>query len=197
MKKSIFTRVMMLAMMAAVCMAFTACGGDDDGQTPPAGGGVGTGGGGNVKPNSVLFVNGTNYGLLPYAYIMDWNDGAASIIIANQNGIKQGMDQNAGYTQVAVRIPNFTGSIPTGTYSQGLDLDFDINRIYAANTIEMTGWSTQLVMNVVNQGDKYIIDITTENLHTYTKDNEKGDGQKGTLSIHFEGSLEIYGLSLG
>ena len=188
---------MMLAMMAAVCMAFTACGGDDDGQTPPAGGGVGTGGGGNVKPNSVLFVNGTNYGLLPYAYIMDWNDGAASIIIANQNGIKQGLDQNAGYTHVAVRIPNFTGSIPTGTYSQGLDLDFDINRIYAANTIEMTGWSTQLVMNVVNQGDKYIIDITTENLHTYTKDNEKGDGQKGTLSIHFEGSLEIYGLSLG
>ena len=186
---------MMVAMMAAMCVTLAACGGDD-GDSSPAGSGD-NGGGGNVKPNSVLFVNGTNYGLLPYAYIMDWNDGAASIIIANQNGIKQGLDQNAGYTQVAVRIPNFTGSIPTGTYSQGLDLDFDINRIYAANTIEMTGWSTQLVMNVVNQGDKYIIDITTENLHTYTKDNEKGDGQKGTLNIHFEGSLEIYGLSLG
>ena len=195
MKKTIFLKVMTVAMMAAMCVTLAACGGDD-GDSSPAGSGD-NGGGGNVKPNSVLFVNGTNYGLLPYAYIMKWNDGAASIIIANQNGIKQGMDQNAGYTQVAVRIPNFTGTIPTGTYSQGLDLDFDINRVYAANTIEMTGWSTQLVMNVVNQGDKYIIDITTENLHTYTKDNEKGDGQKGTLNIHFEGSLEIYGLSLG
>lgn len=195
MKKSFFLRLMTVVMVAAMCVTLAACGGDD-GDSSPAGNGD-NGSGGNVKPNSVLFVNGTNYGLLPYAYIMKWNDGAASIIIANQNGIKQGLDQNAGYTQVAVRIPNFMGSIPTGTYSQGLDLDFDINRVYAANTIEMTGWSTQLVMNVVNQGDKYIIDITTENLHTYTKDNEKGDGQKGTLNIHFEGSLEIYGLSLG
>ena len=31
MKKSIFAKMMMLAMMAAMCVTFTACGGDDDG----------------------------------------------------------------------------------------------------------------------------------------------------------------------
>ena len=34
MKKEIFTRVMMLAMMAVVAMTFTACGGDSDNDTP-------------------------------------------------------------------------------------------------------------------------------------------------------------------
>lgn len=43
MKKTFFLRLMTVAMMAVVCMTFTACGGDDD--STPAGGGVGTGGG--------------------------------------------------------------------------------------------------------------------------------------------------------
>ena len=44
MKKYILARVTMLAMMAAVCMTFTACGGDsdDDGKTGPGGGATGS-----------------------------------------------------------------------------------------------------------------------------------------------------------
>ena len=196
MKKSIFTRVMMLAMMAAVCMTFTACGGDDDGT--PAGGG--DNGGGGDKPNSVLFVNGTNYGLLPYAWFMKWTDGSASFIISNQNTIQKGLDKTTGYTYVAVRFPNYDGAIPLGTYNANLDLDFDINRKYTsetASTVDMTGWSTKLVITIDKRDDKYIVDISTEDLHILKNDNEQGDGQKGFLNIHYEGPLDTYGLSLG
>ena len=34
MKKSIFAKMMMLTMMAAMCVTFTACGGDSDDGTP-------------------------------------------------------------------------------------------------------------------------------------------------------------------
>ena len=34
MKKNVLDKVMLLAMMAAMCVTFTACGGDSDGSLP-------------------------------------------------------------------------------------------------------------------------------------------------------------------
>lgn len=197
MKKTILSRVLMLVMMAVVAMTFTACGGDDD--SSPAGGGNNGDGDGN-QPNSVLFVNGTNYGLLPYAWFMEWSDGSASFIISNQNTIQKGLDKSVGYTYVAVRIPNYNGEIPLGTFTENLDLDFDINKKYTSetvSTVDMTGWSTKLTITINKQGDNYVVDVKTDNLHIFKSYDEQGDGQKGSLNIHYEGSLDTYGLSIG
>ena len=183
-----------MAMAVIVCVTFAACGSDDDDTT----GGSGDNGGGNTTANSVLFINDTNYGLLPYAWFMDWGGGEGSFIIANQNTILNGVDQNSDYTYVAVRIPYTTGSdIPIKSFSDTADLDFDLNRIYAQNTVDMTGWSLNQSMTINKTGDKYIVDVYTNDLHIFKSDEESGDGQHGTLKIHYEGPLEIYSLGLG
>ena len=189
MYKKIFAKLLMMTMMIVVSTTFTACGGDDEDSEDKGSIGDGT--------NSVLLINSTNYALLPYAWFMDWGDGYGSFMIDNQNAILKGIDQSSGYTYVAVRIPYTSGAIPTGTFTTTADLDFDINRIASTQKCDMTGWSMNLTMTIAKQGDKYIVDVITDDLHIFKSDDETGNGQNGSLKIHYEGPLEIYGLNIG
>lgn len=185
MYKKIFAKILMMTIMVFGPTTFIACGGNDENSEYKGGISDGT--------NSVLFINSTNYAQLPYAWFMNWGDGYGSFMIDNQNAILKGIDQSSGYSYVAVRIPYTSGAIPTGTFTSIADLDFDINRITSTQKCDMTGWSLNLTMTIAKQGDKYIIDIISDNLHIFESDDETGNGQKGSLMIHYEGLLKIYG----
>lgn len=167
----------LMVLMSIMCMvAVSSCGSDDDPQD-------------NV-PNASLIISGKNYGVLPYGNFMNWNDGTASFIFGNQNITGGNIDVNSGYTYVAVRIPYSSGDIPVGTFSgSDVDLDFDVNRIASSQKCDMTGWSMNLSMTVSRSGDKYVVDVTSNNLHIYSNDDDSGDGTKGSLSLHYEGSI--------
>ena len=102
---------------------------------------------------------------------------------------------NAGTTTpitfLSVRIPYNNSGIPQGTFSTEADADFDVNRITSTGKCDLTGWCMKLIMTVVRSGDKYIVDFSTSDLHIFHSDDETGNGQSGSLTLHYEGYLEV------
>jgi len=180
MKKYIKTKMASMVMLSIMLVStFTACSSDND-DIPDNGN----------DANAALIINGKNYGILPYGNFVDWADGTASFVFANQNMAEGSIDVNSAYTYVAVRIPYNSGPLPMGTFSgKDVDLDFDVNRILSTEECELTGWSEDLVMTVSISGEKYIVDVRTNSLHIYSNDEETGDGHSGTLTMHYEGNL--------
>ncbi len=182
MNTKISFKSMLIALMAIVSMGtLTACSSDDDG--------VDNGNNNNGAANA-LIISGKNYGNLPYAQFMDWDDGYASFVFSNVR-MANSIDQNAPLTFLSVRIPCSSAGIPTGTFSTDADADFDVNRIASTGICELTGWCLKLTMTVTKNGDNYSVDFATSDLHIFHNDDEKGNGEPGTLSLHYEGKIEV------
>lgn len=182
MNTKISFKSMVIALMAIVSMGtLTACSSDDDG---------GDNGICNNGAANALIISGKNYGNLPYAQFMDWGDGYASFIFSNVRMVNS-IDQNAPLTFLSVRIPYSSAGIPTGTFSTDADADFDVNRIASTGLCELTGWCLKLTVMITKSGDNYIVDFLTSDLHIFHSDDEGGNGESGTLSLHYEGKIEV------
>lgn len=184
MKKSIFSRVMMLAMMAAMCVTLAACGGDD-GDSSPAGSGD-NGGGGNTYDN-LMVINGTKYGPMLKCYILQHGDGTASLTFANVDLYSGTTTATTKITQLAVKFQYQAGLV--GQYPQ-IDVDFDVNRVPATQARDLTGYSLKGTMNISPDGDNYKVDVDVQDLHIFQSDNETGNGQAGKLELHYQGKIE-------
>ncbi len=176
-------RYFFLAMMAAVCMTFTACGGDDDGT--PAGGGD-NGGGGNTYDN-MMVINGTKYGPMLKCYILQHGDGTASLTFANVDLYSGTTTATTKITQLAVKFQYQAGLVET--YPQ-IDVDFDVNRVPATQACDLTGYSLKGTMKISPDGDNYKVDVNVQDLHIFQSDSESGSGLAGTLQLHYQGKIE-------
>ena len=177
------TRYIFLAMMAIVCMTFTACGGDDD--STPAGGGD-NGGGGNTYDN-MMVINGTKYGPMLKCYILQHGDGTASLTFANVDLYSGTTTATTKITQLAVKFQYQAGLV--GQYPQ-IDVDFDVNRVPATQARDLTGYSLKGTMNISPDGDNYKVDVNVQDLHIFQSDSETGNGQAGKLELHYQGKIE-------
>jgi len=179
MKEKFVKNVVMMVVTTIVCMAtFTACSRDDDNE-PISG-----------DSTNALVISGQSYGNLPFAQFINWGDGTASFIFSSVRMVSN-LDQNSPITFLSVRIPYSSTGIPTGTFSADVDADFDVNRIPSTQTCDLTGWCIKLTMTVVKSGDNYVVDFETNDLHIFHSDNETGNGQSGSLTMHFEGKVEL------
>lgn len=174
-------KFLLMAMMAVVAMTFASCGSDDD---------TNESGSGNSSIDNVLSIDGTNYGKLEYACFIENGDGTSSLMFSNQNLASGNVNTNGNLTFLSVRIPSVT-DIPTGTFSKDIDADFDVNRNLSTQKCDLTGWSLNLVMTIAKSGSKYIVDVTSSDFHIYKGDDEIGDGQKGSVMMHYEGAISL------
>lgn len=167
-------------LMTIMCLTmFCACSSDDYDTT----------GGDSSGSANELMISGKSYGSLPYGQFIDWGDGYASFIFSNIRMVNAGT--TTPITFLSVRIPYNTSGIPQGTFSTEADADFDVNRIASTGKCDLTGWCMKLIMTVVKSGDKYIVDFSTSDLHIFHSDDETGNGQSGSLTLHYEGFLEV------
>ncbi len=161
-------------------IAMTSCSSDDENT--------------NNSGNSIaeLVINERSYGKLPYACFINNGDGTGSFIFSNQNVSSGSVKQDAKLTYLSVRIPFTSGEIPTGIFTgSNVDADFDVNRIVSTGECELTGWCLKLTMMVSKSGDKHIVEFVTDDLHIFHSDGEKGNGQLGKLTMHYEGKVEV------
>lgn len=180
MKAIISFKNLQMVLMTIMCLTmFCACGSDDDDTI---------GGGGSGSANEMM-ISGKSYGSLPYGQFSDWGDGYALFIFSNIRMVNAGTD--TPFTFLSVRIPYTTSGIPQGTFSTEADADFDVNRIASTGKCDLTGWCMKLTMTVARSGDKYTVDFSTSDLHIFHSDEETGNGQSGSLTLHYEGNLEV------
>lgn len=180
MKAMISFKNLQVVLMTIMCLTmFCACSSDDDDTTGDSGSG---------SANEMM-ISGKSYGSLTYGQFIDWGDGYASFIFSNIRMVNAGTD--IPITFLSVRIPYNTSGIPQGIFSTNADADFDVNRIASTGKCDLTGWCMKLTMTVARSGDKYIVDFSTSDLHIFHSDDEAGNGQSGSLTLHFEGNLEV------
>lgn len=177
--KNLFKFMMTAAMMVVAVMSLTACSSDDE-----------TDESGNSGIGNVLSIDGKNYGNLEFAYFIDYGDGTSSLMFSNQNVASGITNTNGTLTFLSVRVPFATG-ITTGTFSKDIDADFDVNRNLSTQTCELTGWSLNLVMTIAKSGNKYIVDVSSDDFHINGSD-ESGDGHKGSVVMHYEGIISVF-----
>lgn len=179
MKTTALFKNLQMVFVAIMCLtSLCACSSDDDDIN----------GGGNGSTNT-LMISGKSYGSLPYAQFIDWGDGYASFIFSNVRMVNAGA--NTPITFLSVRIPYTSSGIPQGSFTTDADADFDVNRVASTQECELTGWCLKLAMTVNRLGDKYVVDFSTNDLHIFHSDEETGNGQTGTLTLHYEGSVEV------
>ena len=169
-------------VMALVCVpVLSSCGGDDDDEI---------GGSGKSNSENVMYINGNNVASLNYGYFIYEGEGTVSFMFMNQNMLNFDVNKSPLLSFLSVRIPE-TSDIPTGTFTTEIDADFDVNRDWSTYKCDMTGWSRALVMTVSKSGNKYVIDVTSNDLHIFKSDNEIGDGANGSLRFHYEGGISV------
>ena len=178
-KKNLFKDIIMALFAVVAMVSLTACGSDDDDFDN-----------GNTSTKNVLTINGRSYDNLPYAQFISRSDGTATFIFSSVRMVSD-IDRNAPLTLLSVRIPSSSSGIPTGSFSTDADADFEVNRIISTQTCDLTGWSLNLTINVAQLGDKYIINFSSNDMHIFHSDDEVGNGESGSLTLHYEGKVEI------
>lgn len=126
MKKSIFTKMMMLAMMVAMCVTFTACGGDDDDEGGSANNPVTT-----ADPEGTIVANLTN----TFVYV---KQGYHKNGISNMNGrddVYLGMNSSNNLEAAAAWHTDYKVQI----VSVG-----KVNGLSSINSIPKDGWTNQV-----------------------------------------------------
>ena len=179
----------LIAILAIMCSSsLVSCGSDDD-NNESNGGGASTG-----NNNAALVIGTKNFGNLPYAYFIDNGmDGigrSCSLMFSNVRMPDGLSTTDLKWTYLAVRLPYDGSDIPVGKFSgSDVDLDFDVNHNIKDDTIELTGWSTEVTVEIRKSGDRYSIDVITSSLYTAT--DNVGNGQKSSDNIvfHYEGVL--------
>lgn len=189
--RNYFERVMMTAILAVVCGSFlTACGSDDDDN----GGNGGSASGGGT--NAAIFIGEKNYGNAPYGYFLDngidGTERTGSFMFSNVK-LPDGLTSlDTKWTYVSVRLPYDGGAIPVGKFSgSDVDMDFDINHNLKDNTVDLTGWSVNVSIEIKKSGDKYVIDVTASNLYTATDYSSAGKKSSDNFTFHYEGGLTM------
>lgn len=188
MMKTKIKYILLATVSLLFSLSFESCSSDSDDNERGGGSGNGT--------NTAFIIGDKNYGYIPYAYFidngMDGKERTCSFMFSNVK-LPEGLSgQDVKWTYLAVRLPYDGLTIPVGTFSgSSVDMDFDVNYNLNDNSVELTGWSLNVSVEIKKSGDNYYIDVTASDLYTETDHDVNAKKSPYNVVFHYEGGVNI------